>query len=83
VNNIKITAARANLFNLVKETVESHEPVTITSKDGDAVMLSLEDFEALQETLFVLQTMPGIRAEAEDVRDGNDDDLVGKDELKW
>lgn len=46
--------ARANLYRLMEQTAESHRPITITGKRHDAVLLSAEDWQAIQETLFLL-----------------------------
>lgn len=52
--------ARANLYRLMDQTAESHQPVTIAGKRHSAVLLSAEDWEAIQETLFLL-SIPGMR----------------------
>jgi prevent-host-death family protein len=48
------TEARANLFKLIDETVSSHAPITITGKRGNAVLISEEDWNSIQETLYLL-----------------------------
>ena len=59
---IALTAseARANLYRLIDETAASHQPVIITGKRSSAVLLAADDWEAIQETLFLL-AMPGMR----------------------
>jgi prevent-host-death family protein len=52
--------ARANLYRLMDQTAESHEPVLIAGKRNDAVLVSAEDWQAIQETLFLL-AVPGMR----------------------
>ena len=52
--------ARANLYRLIDETANSHEPILITSRRNNAVLLSEEDWSAIQETLFLL-SIPGMR----------------------
>ena len=54
-----VTEARQTLFGLVDQVNESHEPVTITSKRGNAVLVSEQDWKALQETLY-LKSIPGV-----------------------
>lgn len=51
--------ARANLFSLVEQVNRDHLPRVITSRQGDAVLLSKEDWESIQETLY-LQSVPGL-----------------------
>jgi len=48
-----LTEARAKLFNLVDEVQTSHEPIYLKGKRKDAVILSKEDYEGLQETLYL------------------------------
>ena len=52
--------ARGRLYRLIDETAESHHPVTITGKRSNAVLVSEEDWNAIQETLY-LTSIPGMR----------------------
>jgi antitoxin YefM len=61
-----VTNARKNLYRLIKEVGESHEPVTITGKDSSAVLVNEDDWNAIQETLHLL-SIPGM---AESIREG-------------
>ena len=54
------TVARSNFYGLIAQVNESHEPITITGKKGNAVLISEEDWSAINETLFLLST-PGMR----------------------
>jgi prevent-host-death family protein len=54
------SAARANLFRLLDQAAETHEPVHITGKRNNGVLISEEDWSALQETLYLL-SIPGMR----------------------
>ena len=54
------TEARQQFYQLLRRSVKGHVPVKITSKNGDAVMLSEEDYEGLLETLELL-SVPGMR----------------------
>ena len=58
--------ARANLYRLIDQTAESHEPIYISGKKTSAVLLSEEDWNAIQETLYLLSA-PGLR---ESIKDG-------------
>lgn len=57
----KFTAseARASLYRLIDQTAESHQPVLISGKRTNAVLVSEEDWSAIQETLYLL-AVPGI-----------------------
>lgn len=63
---ITASEARANLYRLIDEAASSHQPLLISGKRNNAVLVSAEDWEAIQETLFLL-SVPGMR---ESVREG-------------
>jgi prevent-host-death family protein len=48
------TEARSNLYGLIAQVNESHEPVTITGKKGNAILISEDDWSAINETLTLL-----------------------------
>lgn len=52
--------ARTNLDRIMDQVAESHTPITITGERGDAVLVSAEDWAAIQETMFLL-SVPGMR----------------------
>ncbi len=52
--------ARANFYRLIDEANQSHEPILITAKRGNAVLLSEEDWRGIQETLYLL-SIPSMR----------------------
>jgi antitoxin YefM len=54
------TEARKRLYSLVDDVAESHDPIQIVGKRNSAVLLSEEDWRAIQETLF-LTSIPGMR----------------------
>ena len=64
---VTATEARQNLFKLVRKSVRGHVPVKITSKEGDAVLVSEEDYEGLLETLELL-CVPGMRKSIQEAR---------------
>lgn len=65
---ITASEARANLYRLIDEAASSHQPLLITGKRNKAVLVSEEDWEAIQETLFLL-SVPGMR---ESIRQGTE-----------
>jgi prevent-host-death family protein len=66
MNAISASQARARLYKLIDEAAESHAPVTITGKRNSAVLISVDDWTAIQETLHLL-SIPGMR---ESIRGG-------------
>ncbi len=65
------TDARTKLDNLIDETTSTHKPITITGKRGNAVLLSEDDWNAINETVFLL-SISGMR---ESIREGMDSAL--------
>ncbi len=58
--------ARSKLYRLIDETASSHQPILITGKRGNAILVSEEDWRAMEETVFLL-SIPGMR---ESIREG-------------
>ncbi|SMG64622.1 Prevent-host-death protein, partial [methanotrophic bacterial endosymbiont of Bathymodiolus sp.] len=60
MNIINVTEARAKLYSLIDETASTHEPIVITGKRSNAILVSEEDWNALSETLYLL-SIPKMR----------------------
>jgi antitoxin YefM len=72
--------ARANLYRLIDQVAESHDPVLIAGKRQSAVLLSAEDWKAIQETMHLL-SIPGMR---KSIRDAMAEPLAkSAKELRW
>ncbi|MEW2134500.1 type II toxin-antitoxin system Phd/YefM family antitoxin [Streptomyces sp. NPDC005435] len=82
---ISASEARRDLFPLIKRVNEDHTPVRISSKGGDAVLMSAEDYESWQETVYLLRSPANARRLMEAVaRDKASQPVVTKtlDELR-
>ena len=53
MQSTSITSFRKNLFNLLEQTIKYNEPVNITTKAGNAIVISEEDYNDIIETLAV------------------------------
>ena len=80
MSTLSATEARANLYRVIDETAESHEPVLITSKRNNAVLLSESDWNAIQETLYLL-SVPRMRESITAVMEEEIGDCA--EELDW
>ena len=77
---ISATAARANLYRLIDQVNEDSQPLTITGRRGNAVLIGESDWEAIQETL-ALMAIPGF---AESIRVARADGVEGASaQLDW
>ena len=60
MTTVTASKARAGLNRLIDQTADSHQPVVISGKRSNAVLVSEEDWSAIQETLYLL-AIPGMR----------------------
>ena len=80
MKTIPVGKARANLYRLLDDAADSHEPIQITGKRSTAVLVSDEDWRSIQETLYLL-SVPGMR---ESIREGLETPTEGcATELDW
>ena len=56
---MSVSQVRADIYNIMDETAKTHEPILITGKRNNVVMLSQEDWNAIEETLY-LNSIPNM-----------------------
>jgi prevent-host-death family protein len=77
---LTVTDARAKLYKLLDQVADSHEPVLITGKRTNAVLISEDDWRAIEETLYLV-SIPGMR---ESIIEGMKTPVEDTfDELEW
>jgi prevent-host-death family protein len=77
---LNATEARAKLYSLIDEAATTHQPIVIKGKRSNAVLLSEEDWNAINETLFLV-SIPGMR---ESIIEGMETDVDEcSKELDW
>ena len=76
------TNFRKNVFSIVQNTVRFNEPVNITTKDGNAVMISEEDYLGIMETLN-LTSIPGMREKLIEGLNTPLSDTIPEEEVEW
>ncbi len=80
MNILNATEARSKLYRLIDEAAETHEPIVITGKRRNAVLISEEDWHAISETMYLL-SVPGMR---ESIKEGLNEKLSDcSRELDW
>jgi antitoxin YefM len=60
MTTLTASQARANLFKLLDLAASSHEPIQITGRRQNGVLISEDDYRAMQETLYIL-SVPGMK----------------------
>ena len=82
MTNINITSFRKNIYNLLEQTIKYNEPINISTKNGNAVVLSEEDYNNLIATLEIENNKKLkekiIKGMKEDIAD-----CVAEDEVDW
>ncbi|QWD91053.1 type II toxin-antitoxin system Phd/YefM family antitoxin [Polynucleobacter sp. MWH-Braz-FAM2G] len=80
MTTLTASEARAGLYRLIDQAAQTHQPVLISGKRANAVLISEEDWTAIQETLYLL-AVPGMR---ESIKDAMSEPLSkSKKGLKW
>lgn len=77
--NTNATNFRKNMFELIDQTVKYNEPVNISTKSGNAVLISEEEYNNFVETLY-LNSIPGM---SERLKEGVEAPLAECDEFEW
>lgn len=82
MTTITITNFRKNIYSLVENAVKFNEPVSITTKDGNAVMISEDEYNGLIETLY-LTSIPGMREKLTEGLNTPLDETISEEEVLW
>lgn len=70
MQSISYTAARSNLAKTMEQVIDDHSPIAITRKgEGAVVMISMEDYQALEETAYLLRSPLNARRLLESISD--------------
>nr|WP_303928593.1 type II toxin-antitoxin system Phd/YefM family antitoxin [Ruminococcus bromii] len=77
--NTNVTNFRQQIFELIDQTVKYNEPIKISTKSGNAVLISEEDYNNLVETMY-LNSIPGM---SEKLKDGIETPLEECEEFEW
>ena len=77
-----VTSFRKNIFSLLDQTIRYNEPLSITTKSGNVVVLSEEDYRSLTESLY-LSSVPGMKEKLLDGKNTPLSDCVPESEVVW
>ncbi|DAB34204.1 MAG TPA: prevent-host-death family protein [Sulfurospirillum sp. UBA12182] len=77
---MSVSQVRADIYNVMDQTAQTHEPVLITGKRNNVVMLSEEDWNAIEETLY-LNSIPNMASSIQESM-GSDDSEFSED-IEW
>ncbi len=80
--NTNITSFRKNVFGMLEQTIKYNEPINISTKAGNAVILSEEDYNGIMETLY-LTSVPEMKQKIVDGLNTALADCIPESEVEW
>jgi antitoxin YefM len=75
-----VSQARTNIYKIIDETAQTHQPIMITGKRNNVVMISEEDWNAIEETLF-LNAIPGMASSIKEAMDAPNSEFI--EDIEW
>ena len=82
MTNTNITNFRKNIYEMLETTIEYNEPINISTKKGNAVVISEEDYNNLMETLHIMSVL-GLKDEILKRGNASEEEFVSEDEVEW
>ena len=82
MTNINITNFRKDIYELIEQTIKYNEPINISTKNGNAVVLSEEDYNGLMETVY-LSSIPKMKDKLIKGKNEPLENCVAEDEVEW
>lgn len=79
---LSVTKFRKDVYNILNQTIKYNEPVNVNTKDGNAVILSEEDYNGLIETLY-LTSIPEVKNSIVEGLNTPLAECIDEDEVEW
>lgn len=80
MTNTNITNFRKDIYEMLEQTIKYNEPINISTKNGNAVVLSEEDYNSIMETLYIM-SVPGLKDEI--IKRSKEEDYIDGSEVDW
>lgn len=80
--NTTVTNFRKDIYNLLEQTIKFNEPVNVSTKNGNAVVLSEEEYNGMLETLY-LYSFPELKEQLKEDMNAPLIEFVSEDEVDW
>ncbi len=77
---MSVSQVRADIYNIIDETAQTHQPILITGKRNNVVMISQEDWNAIEESLY-LNSIPNMASSIIDAMKADDSEFSEK--IEW
>lgn len=80
--NTNATNFRSNVYNILEQTIKFNEPVNISTKSGNAILLSEADYNGLVETVY-LSSVPGLKDKIVEGMAVPPEECIPENEVQW
>ncbi len=80
--NTTVTNFRKDIYNLLEQTIKFNEPVNVSTKNGNAVVLSEDEYNRMVETLY-LYSVPELKEQLKKDMNAPLSEFVSEDEVDW
>lgn len=82
MTNTNITNFRQNIYEILEQTIKFNEPVNISTKNGNAIVISEEDYNSLMETVYLL-SIPEMKEKLINGKNTPIEECLTEDEVEW
>ena len=82
MTNINITSFRKDIYKLLETTIKYNEPINISTKNGNAIVISEADYNSIMETLYI-ESVPGLKEEIIKRGEATEEEFLSEDEVEW
>ena len=80
--NTTVTNFRKDIYNLLEQTIKFNEPVNVSTKTGNAVVLSEDEQNGMVETLY-LYSIPELKEQLKEDMTAPLSEFISEDEVDW
>ena len=80
--NTTVTNFRKDIYNLLEQTIKFNEPVNVSTKNGNAVVLSEDEYNGMVETLY-LYSVPELKEQLKEDMTAPLSEFISEDEVDW
>lgn len=82
MQNVNITNFRKNIYKMMESAIKYNEPINICTKNGNAVLISEEEYNGLMETLYI-ESIPGLKEEILEAANEPIEECIPEEEVEW
>lgn len=82
MTNTNVTNFRKNIYELLKQTIKYNEPLNVSTKEGNAVVISEDEYNSLIETLYI-SSIPKLKKDIIEGLNEPIENCIDEDDVEW